>query len=294
MTMRETQRLSIGRWRHLVLAVLCAALPWATASSAQAACPCAGILAPALVAQGDYGTIKGRLVWGGTDVPPPYVLAEKGKAAKDPDVCAKDEPIVAQDLVVDQKTKGVAHGFAYLIRPSGANPDAVQSLLSKSPKVELDQANCTFIPRSLPFHQNQTLVLKSSDPKNHNVRFSGFNNAGFNQILPPNGQLETKLVAERVPVVVACDIHSWMKAHLMVFDHPFFATTGTDGSFEIKGVPPGRQNLIVWQETVGYATPGLGRGMPVSIEAGKVADVGEIKLDPARVKRTVPAPAAAR
>ena len=31
----------------------------------------------------------------------------------------------------------------------------------------------------------------------------------------------------------------------MVFNHPFFAVTKDDGSFEIHGVPPGEQKLIV-------------------------------------------------
>jgi hypothetical protein len=248
-------------------------------------------LASGLAGQGSYGAIKGRLVWGGEQVPPVRTLQEKGKSEKDPDVCAKNQSILSQELAVDPKTKGVAHGFAYLIRPNGSNPEAVRVLVAKAPKVELDQINCTFVPHSLPFHHSQTLVLKSSDPKNHNVRFSGFNNAGFNQILAPKGATETKLVAERVPIVVACDIHNWMKAHLMVFDHPFFSTTGADGSFEIKGVPAGRQNLIVWQETVGYATPGLGRGMPVTVQSGETTDVGDIKLDPAKVRLSAPAKA---
>ena len=30
--------------------------------------------------------------------------------------------------------------------------------------------------------------------------------------------------------------------------------------------------------------PGKGRGMPVKVAAGEVTDVGEIKIDPAKVK----------
>ncbi len=66
----------------------------------------------------------------------------------------------------------------------------------------------------------------------------------------------------------------------MVFDHPFFAVTKEDGSFEIDGVPAGSQNLVVWQERVGYVNEGAARGMPVKIEAGKPTDVGLIKLMP--------------
>ena len=164
--------------------------------------------------------------------------------------------------MVDPKTKGVAYGFAYLVKPKGANPEAVKALLAKQPKVELDQKNCEFLPYVLAIHQDQTLVIKSSDPVNHNVRYAAFTNAAFNQILAPKGELEVKLVAERRPIVVACDIHSWMKAYLMVFDHPFFAVTGEDGSFEIKGVPAGEQNLVVWQEKVGYVNPEKAKGIP--------------------------------
>ncbi len=238
--------------------------------------------------QGEYGTVKGRLVWGGDNPPPPANLVEKGQAPRDADVCAKDKPIPARDLVVDPKSKGVAYGFAYIVRPKGSNPEAVQNLISRAPKVELDQKNCAFEPYVLPMHQDQVLLIKSSDPKNHNVRYSAFQNGGFNQIVGPGAQMEVKLVAERFPIVLACDIHPWMKGYIMVFDHPFFTTTASDGSFEIKGVPAGDQNLIVWQETVGYVTPGQSRGMPVKVRAGEVTDVGDIKLDPAKVKVTLP------
>ncbi len=70
----------------------------------------------------------------------------------------------------------------------------------------------------------------------------------------------------------------------MVFDHPFFAVTKEDGTFEITGVPAGTQNLIVWQERVGYVTPGKNNGKPVEVKAGKVTDVGDIVLDPSTVK----------
>ena len=103
-------------------------------------------------------------------------------------------------------------------------------------------------------------MIKSSDPKSHNVRFAGFNNTGINQIGGTQGSARSQARPERVPLELHCDIHPWMKGYLMVFDHPFFTITGPDGSFEIKGVPAGDQNLIVWQEKVGYVTPGRSGG----------------------------------
>jgi hypothetical protein len=273
----------VFRWLCSVALVAASLTTWRALAGSEPSSP---EVAPP--AQNDFGTVKGRLVWGGGSAPPQVNAVEKGQAPRDADFCAKNKPIPARDLVVDPKSKGVAHGFAYIVRPKGSNPEAVRKLTEKAPKVELDQKNCAFEPYVLPMHQDQMLVVKSSDPMNHNVRYSAFNNTGFNQIVGPGSKVEVKLVAERFPIKLECDIHPWMKGYIMVFDHPFFATTAPDGSFEIKGVPAGDQNLIVWQETVGYVTPGQSRGMPLKVRAGEVTDVGEVKIDPAKVKMALP------
>jgi hypothetical protein len=251
-------------------------------ASAQAAMPL-GALGASATAQAGYGTIKGRLVWGGAKVPERKVDAPKGQAPKDPQVCAKNAAILNDELVVDPASKGVANGFAYLFEPKGQNPEKTKAVLAKNPKVVLDQKNCTFIPHSLGLMQDQEVEFKSSDPTNHNLRYSAFTNAPFNQILPANGKIDKKLVAERRPIPVACDLHPWMKANLMVFNHPFFAVTGPDGSFEITGVPAGEQKLVVWQEKTGYVTTGGARGMAVQVKPGQTTEI-ELKLDPAKVR----------
>ena len=90
----------------------------------------------------------------------------------------------------------------------------------------------------------------------HNVHGTGFNNA-FNQAVGKGQELVIQPVAERVPLRVVCDIHGWMKSYVGIYDHPFFAVTDADGSFEIKGVPAGKQNIIVWHELQGFATTGF-------------------------------------
>jgi hypothetical protein len=238
-----------------------------------------------VAAQAQTGTIKGRLVWGDEKIPEIKEEVAKGKAVKDANVCAATSAIMSRDLVVDPKTKGVAYGLVFLVKPKGDSTEQVRALVAKTPNVELDQKGCEFQPYILPFHKNQKLLIKSSDPVGHNVRFTGFNNTGVNQMVPANGQFEVKnLLAESRPMELRCDIHPWMHGYLMVLDHPFFGTTGADGSFEIKGVPAGNQNLIVWQGKVGYVNQGFGRGMPVEVKAGETTDVGDVKIDPARVK----------
>jgi hypothetical protein len=268
-----------------VMGIVALAWPCLREPAAAVAAPqCASVLAAAVSGQPQTGTIKGRLVWGDENVPASKVLIEKGKSEKDGDLCAKDETIYSRDLVIDPKSKGVAYAFAYLVRPKGDSSTLVKDLVAKKPQVVLDQKGCEFQPYALPFHKDQELVIQSSDSKSHNVRYAGFNNTGINRTVAPNGKLEVKLVADRLPMELHCDIHPWMKGYLMVFDHPFFTTTAADGSFEITGIPPGEQNFVVWQNKVGYVTAGLARGMAVMVRPGEVTDVGEIKLDPAKVK----------
>jgi len=252
-----THSLSVGLLT--VLAIVCTAF----AVSPSAAAP---------PAQEQYGTIKGRLVFGGDQVPPPTPLT----ITKDPDVCGV-KPLVSKELLVDPKTKGIAYAFAYVFKPSGMNPESEGALLEKSPEVIIDQKQCEFLPYSTAMHKGQQLIFKSSDPVPHNVRYSAFTNAPFNQILPAKGQSQAiKLVAENRPLPLACDIHPWMKGAIMVFDHPFFAVTKEDGTFEIAGVPPGEQNLIVRLARGDYVTKGALHAISVKVEAGKVTDVGDI------------------
>ena len=52
-------------------------------------------------------------------------------------------------------------------------------------------------------------------------------------------------------IPVKCNVHPWMRSYIGVVGHPFFAVTGDDGTFTIKGLPPGTYTLEAWHEKFG-------------------------------------------
>ena len=135
------------------------------------------------------------------------------------------------------------------------------------PPVVLDQVNCHFVPHVLALRTGQVLRALSSDPTLHNVHGLCTVNDPFNFGLVAVGQSKDLrfLQPERFPV--RCDVHPWMKAYVGIFEHPWFAVTGKDGSFEIKDVPAGQYTLAAWQETYGMLH------QKVSAADGKVSKI---------------------
>ena len=75
---------------------------------------------------------------------------------------------------------------------------------------------------------------------------------GRQRHLPAGGNKEVKLKADKQPIAISCNIHPWMKGYMCVFDHPYFAVTDDDGNFEIKNVPAGKLQMVIWQEDMGF------------------------------------------
>jgi plastocyanin len=228
-----------------------------------------------------WGTLKGQVVFGGNP-PAQEVLYDKGKAPKDETVCAKEEPIKVERLIVDGATKGVRNVIVYIPRPTVVNDEAKSA--AHSAKVEFDQKNCVFKPHVLAVMVGATIGLRSSDTVNHNINAKLKTNTPFNSILNP-GQTKdfVPTSGERSPSEVGCDIHPWMKAYWLILDSPYFAVTDDQGNFEIKHVPAGTQKVVVWHEAVskgGFVTPPSGEGITIkaddtasktfTIDAGKI------------------------
>ena len=67
-------------------------------------------------------------------------------------------------------------------------------------------------------------------------------------------QMKNKLsVVFQYPEIiqVECNMHSWMKAWIVVADSTYYALTDKDGSFKIENIPPGTYKLRLWHESLG-------------------------------------------
>jgi hypothetical protein len=238
-----------------------AATPTTSASPTTAATsPSSSSTAP-VTAEG-WGTLKGQVIWSGDGLPAVKELVEKGKAAKNPDICAVKAPIVNERIIVDSATKGIKNVIVYLPKPTKVNDDAKK--VAAAAKVVFDQKDCIFEPHVLALMAGVPMILKSSDPTNHNVNIK-LKNSPFNSTVAPGKELAfVPSAAERTPGAVVCDIHGWMTAWWMVLDHPYFAVTDAKGNFEIPNVPAGTQKVVVWQEAAGFVTAPSGEDVTIN------------------------------
>jgi hypothetical protein len=223
-----------------------------------------------------WGTLTGKVVFGG-DIPEPRVLVKEGDPnAKDPEVCAKHN-VVSEELIVNPDNKGIKNVFVYLRRPPRIAPDLAQV---PTDPVVLDQKDCAFIPHALIGRVGQPMLVKSDDPLRHNTHTNFLKNTNLNSTLAPSDRtgLPVKLTAtENRPMPIKCDIHTWMTASMLVLDHPYAAITDENGDFKLEKLPAGSLEINMWQEKAGDLDK-----QTVTITDGQTTDLGTIEVPAAK------------
>jgi plastocyanin len=146
---------------------------------------------------------------------------------------------------------GLANVFVYV--KSGLAAGA--SYPAPSTPVVIDQDGCRYHPHVLGIRVGQTLEIRNSDPLLHNIKAKGTKNRPFNISQPTAGMKTNRtFTAPEVMVPLECNVHGWMNAFVGVLPHPFFAVSGADGSFTIKGLPAGTYEIEAWHERFGTQT----------------------------------------
>ncbi|MGE0394294.1 MAG: carboxypeptidase regulatory-like domain-containing protein [Vicinamibacterales bacterium] len=135
------------------------------------------------------------------------------------------------------------------------------------PRGRLDQRRETFVPHVLAVMTGTTVDFPNSDATYHNV-FSLSKTQRFDLGRYKQGRSKSVRFDRPGVVRVFCDIHSHMSAFIVVFSHPYFAVTDTDGRYRIDGVPPGTYTVAAWYE-----------GETRETRAVTVPDAGAVELD---------------
>lgn len=170
------------------------------------------------------------------------------------------EAPLADDIVADAEGK-VQYAFVWI----KTGLEGKKLPMPAAPAV-LNQVGCRYDPHVVGVMVGQELLIRNSDDLLHNIHALPFENKEFNFGQPSKGMEEKKaFTKQEVMVKVKCDVHPWMSAWVGVVDHPCFSVTDAAGKFEIKGVPPGKYTVEVWQEKYKSVTA------EVEVKAGAAA-----------------------
>jgi plastocyanin len=172
----------------------------------------------------------------------------------------------------------------YLVGTGGGLADVVVSLEgisgkstgASAPPFVLDQKGCEYVPSIFAVQTGQKIVVKNSDPVLHNIHTmpaEGSGNPTKNEAQLPNGaDLTFSFSKAENFLKFKCDVHSWMFAWVSIFDHPYFAVSGKDGTFKIANVPPGKYKVQAAHRKAGVVT------QEVEVKEGEPAKV-DLSLD---------------
>jgi plastocyanin len=118
--------------------------------------------------------------------------------------------------------------------------------------VKLTQKGCVYRPHVLAVQAGQKLEVSNNDNTVHNVHTFSRRNQAFNMAQPAGAAPIKKAMKRKDKLfLVKCDMHDWMKAYVVVFDHPFFTVSDATGAFSLTGLPPGTYTISAQHETLG-------------------------------------------
>jgi len=191
----------------------------------------------AQIDQATVGSVTGTVKFTGS-VPPAQTIDMSQDAA-----CKGSN--TAETYIVD--SGNLANAVVY-VKDGLAN----YAYSSASDTATVDQDGCRYIPHVLAIRTGQPVKFTNSDPTSHNVHPTPDKNEEWNESQQPKADPITKQFSQpELMMPVKCNQHPWMKMYLSVFKHPFFAVTGKDGKFELKGLPPGTYTVAVVHEKLG-------------------------------------------
>jgi hypothetical protein len=217
-----------------------------------------------LEAKGADGIVRGKIVYDGE--PPPLVFIDRINDHEDRKGCLKGGPIETSKptWIVNSQTKAIANVVVWLEPAAGTYFSLTEGDKNRAGEVVvMDQPHCMFVPHVVALFPSyfdgakqvktgQKLEIRNSAPFLHAVQWNPTHeNERNSQSIPANGgKLEFVLNPQKSCLAIGCGIHNWMHGILWIFEHPYHAVTGEDGTFEIKNVPTNVElTFVAWHES---------------------------------------------
>lgn len=257
------------RHRTLPILVPLAAIAIAGACNSRSDVPPVSIVpegggaAASAVGETGSSTVSGSITLEGA---PP--AAETIRMNSDP-VCLEEATDTETDYYAVGDGGGLGNVFVYVKEGlSGSYPTPAETVV-------LDQQGCRYTPHVFGVQVGQTVQITNSDPTLHNIHATPAVNDEFNTGQPIQG-MSTERTFDQAEVMVPfkCDVHGWMNAYVGVLDHPYFATTGSDGAFDIGNLPAGSYVIEAWHEMLGAQTQNVTVGDGATAEVSFTFTVG--------------------
>ena len=187
-------------------------------------------------------SVTGAAITGTVTTAAPLTTGAPASTGADSAVCGPSIP----DGSVTQQGSGLGGAVVWLDDIRRGRP------LPLERRLELESDKCLLVPRVQAGVVGGAVNVLGHDDFRQHLHFLAAGDTGSRavvllgrdeQVIPT----ERPLAAPGLVVVRDAD-HPWPTAYLAVFDHPYFAVTAPNGTFEIAGVPAGRYRMKVWHE----------------------------------------------
>jgi plastocyanin len=140
------------------------------------------------------------------------------------------------------EVKGKAQGPVYVY------VENVKAAAVHGRAVEIKQENKAFVPASLVVQKGTRVTFPNLDPVYHNV-FSPSPAQPFDLGSYRQGDKAGAVTLNKPGVVeVYCNMHSQMRAAVLVVPNGYYVKASSDGSFRLENVPVGSRRVVAWTQ----------------------------------------------
>jgi plastocyanin len=118
------------------------------------------------------------------------------------------------------------------------------------PTAQMPQKDLAFAVSILPVQIGTKVEFPNQDDTYHNIfSYSPAKRFDLGRYRSDEKPVPSQVFDVAGLVTLHCDIHEHMRGLILVLDTPYFARTGTDGSYRLSRLPAGQYTLKAWLDS---------------------------------------------